>query len=61
MVPVADYSIYGIRGDCMCYQGGYMANYTLPWWVWAIVGAVIVASVVLVIVLKHRTKSGETR
>lgn len=33
----------------------------LPWWVWAIVGAVIVASIVLVIVLKHRTKSGETR
>ena len=33
----------------------------LPWWVWAIVGAVIVASVDLVIVLKHRTKSGETR
>ena len=33
----------------------------LPWWVWAIVGAVIVAGVVLVIILKYRSKSGETR
>ena len=33
----------------------------LPWWVWAIVGTVIAACVVLVIVLKHRSKSGETR
>lgn len=33
----------------------------LPWWVWAIVGAVIVAGIVLTIVLKYRPKSGETR
>lgn len=33
----------------------------LPWWVWAIVGIVIVVSIVLVFLLKHRLKSGETR
>ena len=33
----------------------------LPWWVWVIVGAVIVASIVLAGVLKYRFKSGETR
>ena len=33
----------------------------LPWWVWAIVGAVIVTVIVLVIVLKHKLKSGETQ
>lgn len=33
----------------------------LPWWVWAIVGAVIVTTIVLVIVLKSRSTSGETR
>ena len=33
----------------------------LPWWVWVIVGAVIVAGIVLTIVLKYRSKSGETR
>lgn len=33
----------------------------LPWWVWAIVGAVIVAGIVLAVVLKYKSKSGETR
>lgn len=33
----------------------------LPWWVWVIVGAVIVAGIVLTIVLKYRSKSGETQ
>lgn len=33
----------------------------LPWWVWAIVGTVIVAGIVLTVVLKYRSKSGETR
>ena len=33
----------------------------LPWWVWAIVGAVIIAGIVLTVVLKYRSKSGETR
>lgn len=33
----------------------------LPWWAWIIVGAVIVAGIVLVIILKYRSKSGETR
>ena len=33
----------------------------IPWWVWAIVGVVIVAGIVLAIVLKYRSKSGETR
>ncbi len=32
-----------------------------PWWVWVIFVAVIVAGVVLTIVLKYRSKSGETR
>ena len=32
-----------------------------PCWVWVIFGAVIVAGVVLTIVLKYRSKSGETR
>lgn len=34
---------------------------TLPWWVWAIVGAVLAAGIVLTIVLKYKSKSGETR
>lgn len=33
----------------------------LPWWVWPIVGSVIVAGIVLAIILKYRSKSGETR
>lgn len=33
----------------------------LPWWVWPIVGFVIVAGIVLAIILKYRSKSGETR
>ena len=33
----------------------------LPWWVWPIVGSVIVAGIVLTVVLKYRSKSGETR
>ena len=33
----------------------------LPWWVWAIVGGVAVAGIVLAIVLKYKSKSGETR
>ena len=33
----------------------------LPWWVWAIVGAVIVAGIVLTVVLKYGSKSGEPR
>lgn len=34
---------------------------SLPWWVWVIVSAVIVAGVVLTVVLKYKSKSGETR
>lgn len=33
----------------------------LPWWVWPIIGLVIVAGIVLVVILKYRSKSGETR
>jgi L-asparagine transporter-like permease len=33
----------------------------LPWWVWVIVGSVIAAGIVLAVVLKYRSKSGETR
>ena len=33
----------------------------LPWWVCPIVGSVIVAGIVLAIILKYRSKSGETR
>ena len=33
----------------------------LPWWVWAVVGSVIVAGIVLAVILKYRSKSGETR
>ena len=33
----------------------------LPWWVWPILGLVIVAGIVLVVMLKYRSKSGETR
>lgn len=34
---------------------------SLPWWVLVIVGAVIVSGIVLTVVLKYRSKSGETR
>ena len=33
----------------------------LPWWVWAIVGVLVVAGIVLATALKYRSKSGETR
>ncbi|MBR3838070.1 MAG: hypothetical protein IKJ74_08045 [Clostridia bacterium] len=33
----------------------------LPWWVWPIVGSVIVVGIVLAFILKYRSKSGETR
>ena len=33
----------------------------LPWWVWAIVGVAIATAIVSVIVLKHKSKSGETQ
>ena len=33
----------------------------LPWWVWVIVGSVIAAGIVLAVVLKNRSKSGEAR
>lgn len=33
----------------------------LPWWVWPIIGLVIVAGIVLAVILKYRSKSGETR
>ncbi|MBE6772026.1 MAG: hypothetical protein E7547_07785 [Ruminococcaceae bacterium] len=33
----------------------------LPLWVWVIVGAVIVVGIVLTVVLKYKSKSGETR
>lgn len=34
---------------------------TLPWWVWVIAGAIIVAGIILAVVLKYRSKSGESR
>ena len=33
----------------------------LPWWVWAIVGVLVVAGIVLATALKYRSKSGEIR
>ena len=44
-----------------CIIRGIMWLIALPWWVWVIVGAVIVAGIVLTIVLKYRSKSGETQ